>query len=616
MDTQTTCIRCRLKIDTNQYSTHLQQCFVQEETNPYDLNVGQCPLCNKIVKNLLQHCQTCQTDNKEDDYEMVDASSLPQNDSQTVTTSNRKFTRDCIWCFKPIAEIDYVAHVQACVPQSPDDINSTTTNGQTKDSCLNCASAISHHDGSAFQIDVRLVMSTVCIYRRLLTLVQNQKRPQCSRCHFYIDPDTIGDFDQHVDSCDLENAIPCNYCHCPYGITLIEEHVRQCCNEPMHRQQKLVEFLLPHTKYPFSAQQIDFFIETQKKYHRPIDARSIVEALAEFDNVFPLELPSRLCDICMESYLYDDIYVFGCPDSHKLCYNCYETSCRTKMNNNEVITCGICSYQLPYGELRQLRILPAEQDKFVQYQVQKTFERYAGSGRGVIKCPNQNFCRLCNHEFCSLCNDQYHYRTNCQQLAEITQQWYFWCNTERGRYLQTRAREDAVYAARLKEFEREQKANRARNVKLQQTYKNLLADEKYKETNCRLCPHCNRVVQHMGGCASMICGQDYHGGNNQSGCGQSFTWNDAKKYVPTTDRKPEDVMPDFHDPKTKLVVHENITCDGCHETVRGIRFDCIHCPSLIYCEKCEQKLTLQHSNQNDQERKRQHVFQLIMAPDT
>ncbi len=154
-----------------------------------------------------------------------------------------------------------------------------------------------------------------------------------------------------------------------------------------------------------------------------------------------------------------------------------------------------------------------------------------------------------------------------------------------------------------------------------------MADKKYKATNCRLCPHCGRVVQHLGGCSSMVCARDYHGGNDQSGCGQNFTWDQAKPYVPAPNRKPEEVMRDLLNPENKLVVHENIKCvkvkisfsnnenffrcDGCHETVRGIRFDCIHCPSLIYCEKCEQKLTLLHSNQNNQEGKPQHVFQLI-----
>jgi hypothetical protein len=54
-----------------------------------------------------------------------------------VTTSNRKPTRDCILCFKPIAEADYIAHVQECLPQSPDDVNFRTADARIKTSCLN-----------------------------------------------------------------------------------------------------------------------------------------------------------------------------------------------------------------------------------------------------------------------------------------------------------------------------------------------------------------------------------------------------------------------------------------------------------------------------------------------
>ncbi|CAF3153334.1 unnamed protein product, partial [Rotaria sp. Silwood2] len=422
--------------------------------------------------------------------------------------------------------------------------------------------------------DLSLIPLDEHTFRRLLALVQTQQRPQCPRCHFYIDLDIIADFNQHVNMCDLENAVSCDYCRCPQSMSQLDEHVRQWRNDPMYRQEKLVDFILPRTKYPFSSQQIDFFIEMEKKNHRRIDALSIVEALAEFESVFPYELPSRECDTCIELCLYDDIYVFGCPDSHKLCYKCYEILCRTKMKNNEILTCGICSYQLPYIELKQLRVSPAERDQFVQYQVQKTFERYTGSDRGVIKCPNQNCkwafepenpmerfrveCQLCTNEFCSLCNQQYHYRTRCQQLLEITRQWFFWCNTERGRYLQTKAKANAAYAARLKEYERQQKAHGAQNAALRRRYQALVADEKYKEKNCRLCPHCGRVVQHMGGCSSMVCGRDYHGGNDQSGCGQSFSWDQAKPYVAAPDRKPEEVMRDLLNPENKLVVHENI----------------------------------------------------------
>lgn len=55
-------------------------------------------------------------------------------------------------------------------------------------------------------------------------------------------------------------------------------------------------------------------------------------------------------------------------------------------------------------------------------------------------------------------------------------------------------------------------------------------------------------------------------------------------------------------------------CDSCHKIVQGIRFDCIHCSSLIFCEKCEQRATLEHANEIRNQNKEQHVFQLISQP--
>ncbi|CAF3528747.1 unnamed protein product [Rotaria sp. Silwood1] len=231
--------------------------------------------------------------------------------------------------------------------------------------------------------------------------------------------------------------------------------------------------------------------------------------------------------------------------------------------------------------------------------------------------PNERFrviCQLCANEFCSLCNQQYHYRTGCQQLTVITERWFFWCNSERARYLAKRARQDAAYAVRLAEHEKQHAANRQRNEELRHRYDTAVADEKYKAEHCRHCPHCHRVVERIEGCASMICGQDYHGGNTQSGCGKSFTWDQAKKYRSATVRRPEQLMNDLPPPESPVVVHENIKCDGCHETVRGIRFDCVHCPSLIFCEKCEQNCTLAHSDENRRAGQQQHVFRLIMTP--
>ncbi|CAF1456186.1 unnamed protein product [Rotaria sordida] len=212
--------------------------------------------------------------------------------------------------------------------------------------------------------------------------------------------------------------------------------------------------------------------------------------------------------------------------------------------------------------------------------------------------------------------EQYHYRTTCQQVVQITQRWFVWCNTERGNYWRVRAQQDATYRAQLDEYERQLAANTQRNEELQRRYNELKADEAFKAQNCRLCPHCKRVTQHMGGCSSMVCGRNYHGGDQQSGCGNNFNWDQAEPYIPITNRPLEQIKNDLPRLENKQrVVHTGIRCDGCHNDVEGILFSCIHCPSLIYCEKCEQRCTLAHSEELRQQKKQQHVFQLITTPE-
>ena len=90
---------------------------------------------------------------------------------------------------------------------------------------------------------------------------------------------------------------------------------------------------------------------------------------------------------------------------------------------------------------------------------------------------------------------------------------------ERNRYLTMRAQQDTTYANQLNDYNKKNKENEDRNNELRRRYDELINDEQYKATNCRLCPSCKRVVQRLEGCDSMICGQDAHGGNVQSGCG-------------------------------------------------------------------------------------------------
>jgi hypothetical protein len=98
----------------------------------------------------------------------------------------------------------------------------------------------------------------------------------------------------------------------------------------------------------------------------------------------------------------------------------------------------------------------------------------------------------------------------------------------------------------------------------------------------------------------MVCGMNYHGGNQQNGCGEHFDWSKAKQYVSQI------VQPRFEtrniNTPIELKDHSPYKCDKCHESIMGIRFECVNCECCNYCEKCEEEETLTHEN---------HLFKLF-----
>jgi hypothetical protein len=143
-----------------------------------------------------------------------------------------------------------------------------------------CHSALCDYELSRY--DVGCLPIEPDVIKRLLTLAKSTQRPQCPLCQFYVNFDAMGDLDKHALACNSENLAPCEYCHCLYNMHRLDEHGRQCCSVPLpQRKQALIDFILPRTKHPFTAQQIRVFIEDRKKNRLLLDPHSIVDALAE-----------------------------------------------------------------------------------------------------------------------------------------------------------------------------------------------------------------------------------------------------------------------------------------------------------------------------------------------
>jgi len=124
---------------------------------------------------------------------------------------------------------------------------------------------------------------------------------------------------------------------------------------------------------------------------------------------------------------------------------------------------------------------------------------------------------------------------------------------------------------------------------------NLLAlkqDEEQKAKTCRHCPHCQRLVEHIGGCSSMVCGQDAHGGNIQNGCHKRFRWSEARPYQADLVCLSEREMALLEQASTQNQCHPGITCHMCGKTgFHGMRFRCIRCEvqpgiSIDICAEC------------------------------
>eukprot|EP00747_Dinoflagellata_sp_TGD_P164008 gnl/TRDRNA2_/TRDRNA2_183359_c0_seq1.p1 gnl/TRDRNA2_/TRDRNA2_183359_c0~~gnl/TRDRNA2_/TRDRNA2_183359_c0_seq1.p1 ORF type:complete len:817 (+),score=97.79 gnl/TRDRNA2_/TRDRNA2_183359_c0_seq1:75-2453(+) len=331
------------------------------------------------------------------------------------------------------------------------------------------------------------------------------------------------------------------------------------------------------------------------------------DPLAQLEVVDVLERRSLHCLICFEEKPKSATVVLGCRCS--FCRECLAQHCEA-VGFPRCPTPG-CGHEFTEEDFYAVCGEGQKLERFRTEQLKRCVDRLPG----IFRCPapscgnivevdrsrgrQQFVCGCGAPPSCTGCQGPYHYHVECNEVQETTQRWLDWVSRARQEY--------HGLAQEFRRFESQRQAVEAvmtRQVELQQ-------DEKWKEKYCRLCPKCRRPIQKTEGCSSMKCGEDYHGGSLQPGCGHTFNWDQAPRY--TAAAGPIRELPALDGRAVRLRVarvrHHFVKCDICGETIVGPRLRCIHCPSYDLCTTCD----LAYSDQGLHPEN--HVFSIVEVAD-
>jgi hypothetical protein len=239
------------------------------------------------------------------------------------------------------------------------------------------------------------------------------------------------------------------------------------------------------------------------------------------------------CPVCMDDKPPREMFDWGCGESHKLCRDpCIMDLVGSALDTGEVPICPLCPDRPPMAR-NKLRWLVGPQSEqwaaFKQIEMRSFIAAGTGDAGGgaaggmcLVACPGADCGNFllneepelmrevrcdqdggCGMSFCSLCREPWHRNgTTCEQARQIRTDWLSWIATGRQEYQRQLGQEAAGINAQAA-------ADAAASLA------NMRQDEEWKAANCRHCPSCNRIVNHMGGCSAMVCGRNYHGGDVQ-----------------------------------------------------------------------------------------------------
>eukprot|EP00746_Dinoflagellata_sp_MGD_P130395 gnl/MRDRNA2_/MRDRNA2_64332_c0_seq1.p1 gnl/MRDRNA2_/MRDRNA2_64332_c0~~gnl/MRDRNA2_/MRDRNA2_64332_c0_seq1.p1 ORF type:complete len:734 (+),score=125.38 gnl/MRDRNA2_/MRDRNA2_64332_c0_seq1:69-2204(+) len=347
----------------------------------------------------------------------------------------------------------------------------------------------------------------------------------------------------------------------------------------------------------------------------------------------------KTCGICFDEWPADDeSNSTECPGGHCFCNDCLNNHIKEELTSKGTLPyCPMsseCGHVLAPHQVQHVIMKKSETELERKMLADRyiLLEQRAGlQAIGAFPCiqcddwmvpsrPGRQErvqCPSCGETFCSLCRRRpYHFRVPCDATDAVEDCWAAWVREKRTEYLSELGVEHAKLLEQLKEEDKRELDA------LQQRADDFQAMERWKAQNCRVCPKCNRCIQKLGGCDSMVCGQDYHGGQIQNGCGHRFAWSKAKQYQPQDKSHHLKMMQDEFG-KRKKQQHQQrqlweiasssfLRCAACKAVMQGPCFLCLNCNCLALCLGCHSKPGPhgKHSKQHGP----QHIFRIVWEP--
>lgn len=331
------------------------------------------------------------------------------------------------------------------------------------------------------------------------------------------------------------------------------------------------------------------------------------------------------CSICFSE---QEELGWQCSEGHQYCHQCMrhhvnatvrpscpQAGCCVKLEEADLIALQVSDHRLRAFRDNQLRTavdsLGTSSNPSTDKDVVIRCSQGECSNAVVVNmcAPRCSFACPCGAlAVCTRCRQApYHFHGECSQVQGLRQSWLEWVSGGREEYFQ----------CPLDDYVGHLEACKDRIKALEeglQRHREVLRDEEWKANNCRLCPGCRRPIEKMDGCNAMVCGQNYHGGNMQPGCGRKFNWSEALRYTAVVGdchpKKPNAPTSPRDNRRGLGVFHPFVNCHLCGsggQGIKGLRFRCIHCEDVSVCTRCSLQLSKHHAAD--------HVFEIMYESD-